>query len=405
MIMITLVVVNLGVVFVYTTYRKYEQNLASSEEMISQVLNTLYLIQISSEGKWQAIIQISQTPELKFSLSNKPTANYFIESYAASSLREHLKGIGNHFLISIHLPNQQWLNVNYQLKSPAALMQIFIVILAIVIAFALLFSAWTLVRFTRPLREFKRMAEQLGVGFHRNPIIEYGPAIVRETADAMDQMQQRIHNLLRDKNQMLAAISHDLRTPITRLKLRTQFIQDPGQAQEWLSDLDDMESMINQILTYTKDIAKTEELVDLDLVALIYAISDNYAEQGYHIICQSSIARLPFKGRLLALKRVFTNVIHNATKYAKQISVMIQTSDCYVKVIIQDDGPGIPKAQLSKVFTAFYRVDHARTAKQGGTGLGLAITQDIVHAHKGTIELQNCDPQGLKVIITFPVSS
>lgn len=400
-----LVIMNLIVLLFYTSYSKYEQDIASTDEVISQLLNTMYLMRISPESKWPTIIKVSETPEVKMSVAKMPVWEKTIEMKSPGDLHSQLHSISGNFSVSVKLQSGDWLNVKYTSKSTAELMQIFIVTLAAVVAFALLFSAWTLLRFTRPLREFKRAAEQLGVGLGSNPVIEYGPSIVRETASAMDQMQQRIQNLLKDKNQMLAAISHDLRSPITRLKLRTQFLPEAAQAQEWVSDLDEMETMIDQILTYTKDVAKTEELVDLDLIALIYALSDEYAEQGHMINCISDISRQPFKGRSLALKRAFNNIISNAAKYATEISVCIKHTGHNIVVTVTDDGPGIPEAQLEKVFTAFYRVDSARTASVGGTGLGLAIAQDIFHAHKGTIELKNRESSGLVVTIVLPVSN
>lgn len=398
-----LVVLNLVVLLCYTSYSKYEQNIANVEEVVSQLLNTVYLIKISPESRWQTIVDVSETPEVKLSISDTPQWQSIITADSVSELPKTLDHTADHFTVSVTLQNNRWLNVNYTAKSTTEFMQVFIVALAGMVAFALLFSAWSLMRFTRPLREFKRAAEQLGVELGGNPVIEYGPAIVRETAFAMDQMQSRIQNLLRDKNQMLAAISHDLRSPITRLKLRAQFLPDQTQAREWVTDLDEMDAMIEQILTYTKDVAKTEELVDFDLVALVYALSDEYAEHGYSIRCSSQFARLAFKGRSLGLKRAIDNIMSNAVKYASDVEIKIHGCKNKILIIVVDNGPGIPEAQLAKVFTAFYRVDTARTAKVGGTGLGLAITQDIIHAHKGTITLSNRAPNGLIVTVALPI--
>ena len=400
----TLVIANLIALLFYTNYTKYEQGLAGTDEVISQLFNTLYLMNQEPRFKWDKILQISETPEVKMSISHFPLYKHIIHASSMKDLHHQLHYATDRFQVSLQLTTNDFLNVNYHSKSTVELMQIFIITLASVVAFALLFSAWTLLRFTRPLREFKKAAEQLGVSLGSNPVIEYGPAIVKETAYAMDQMQQRIQKLLKDKNLMLAAISHDLRSPITRLKLRTQFITDQDQAAEWSNDLDEMEAMIDQILIYTKDVAKTEEFTDIDLISLIFAISDEYAEQGYIINCHSQILRQPFRGRRLALKRAFNNIIANATKYAKETSIHIDYCGNHLHIIIRDDGPGIPETLLKKVFTAFYRVDNARTANKGGTGLGLAITQDIIFAHKGTIELKNLSPHGLEVSVKLPLS-
>ena len=198
-----LVILNLVVLLFYTSYSKYEQDIASTDEVISQLLNTLYLMRISPESKWKTIVQVSETTEVKMTVTDKPVWPQEIILSSMADLHSQLHHATDNFEVSIKLDNDTWLNVRYKSKSTAELMQIFMVTLAAVVAFALLFSAWNLLRFTRPLKEFKRAAEQLGVGLDSNPIIEYGPSIVKETASAMDQMQQRIHNLLKDKNNIL----------------------------------------------------------------------------------------------------------------------------------------------------------------------------------------------------------
>ena len=202
---------------------------------------------------------------------------------------------------------------------------------------------------------------------------------------------------------MLAAISHDLRTPITRMKLRMQFIYDEKLKEESLHDLDEMESMIQETLSFARDDAAKEHKKSLDLVSLIHSICIDAREMGHPVNFHSRQNRIPFTGRSLALKRAFTNLVYNAIRYAKQVSVTIFARHHSIIVHIDDNGPGIPEDDLEQVFTAFYRGEKSRSRDTGGVGLGLAVTRDIIEAHQGKITLSNRRPHGLRAMVEFEV--
>lgn len=396
-----LVILNFVLILVFLNYSKKEERLADSDEVITQLADTLSLFETTPEKDWSKIAKVSRTEKLDVGLTDEPRWSLQIMDHNLEQMGDILKQIPDHLAVSLKLDNGEWLNIRYTPLLHANLIQIFIVTLTLVVALALLFSAWTLLRFTGPLKQFKVAAEKLGVELTAKPMIEYGPAIVRQTANAMNQMQHRIMNLLQDRNLMLAAISHDLRTPITRLKLRTQFLEDKQQYQDMIEDLDEMEAMIDQILTYTKDASNLDDRIDLDLVALILSICDEKCEQGQDVECQTSVPRIHFKANVLAIKRAITNLVNNAVKYANNVVVSINADKNLAQIIIEDDGPGIPEAQLTKVFTPFYRVDSARSSSTGGSGLGLAIAQDVICAHGGSIQLTNRSQGGLQVKVTF----
>lgn len=399
-----LVLLNLILVVAFVNYSKKEERLADSDEVITQLADTLYLFESTPEKDWQKIAKVSRTEKLAVDLSDSPLWPLTVTDFHLDRMSETLRRIPDDLAVSLQLSTGQWLNVKYTPTSSVNVMQVVIITITIVIALVLLFSAWTLLRFTVPLKKFKRAAEKLGVELTAEPMIEYGPAIVRETAYAMNQMQKRIMNLLHDRNLMLAAISHDLRTPITRLKLRTQFLEDPTQYREMIEDLDEMEVMIDQILTYTKDASNTETMVDLDLVALVLSLCDEKCEQGFEVECQTTVPRQSFKANALALKRALGNLLNNAVKYARNVCVTMTREEQRFIIIIEDDGPGIPEDLLQKVFTPFYRVDTARNSSTGGSGLGLAIAQDVIRAHHGTIQLKNRPGGGLLVKVIFQLS-
>lgn len=404
-LLIVLVSLNLIALIAYTAFSRSEEHMANTDEVTNSLISALYLFDKSPEIEWPKIADVAQTNELRVQLANTAMYHPTIDSDALVELKNMISGEAEKNQFSIRLNDHQWLNVRYTPHSNARLWQVFILTLSMVVTISLLFSAWSLFRFTIPLKKFKHAAEQLGVQLRAEPVIEYGPSIVRETAFAMNQMQKRISSLIEDRNLMLAAISHDLRTPITRMKLRAQFITDPDQYQETLQDLDEMEAMIKQILIYTKDTMQQNNLKTIDLVALLLAICDEKCEQGFDVDCYTDLRRAPFEGNPLGLKRAFDNLLNNATKYAKQVLVTIKKIEQCWKIVIEDDGPGIPEEHLEKVFTAFYRVDSARSSSTGGTGLGLAIAQDVIRAHQGVIQLANREQGGLRVMISFPAKS
>lgn len=403
LVFIGLIVLNLILTLSYTAYSRYDHRLAFREEITSQIVNIMHLMEVSSTHERQRIASISSGTALKVSTSTTPVWKNQAHNDSMWELNTELtkSDVEDYFRVSIQLADGSWVNFRFEPKSQKLGFQFTILIFETIMAIWLLFFVWYVERFTKPLRQFKRAAEQLGIELKPLPIVEYGPPIVRETADAMNQMQKRITDLIADRTRMLAAISHDLRTPITRMKLRAQFLEDKEVSRDQIQDLDEMETMISQILAYAKDAANVEAATTLDLSALIVALCDEKSEQGYDVTCEAEISRALMPGRPLALKRALNNLLNNAVKYAKHIKVSIRRVDKHYEIIIDDDGPGIPPSELEKVFTPFYRIDSSRNSKTGGSGLGLAIVQDIVRAHRGSIQLSNLEPTGLRVRVLF----
>jgi signal transduction histidine kinase len=196
-----------------------------------------------------------------------------------------------------------------------------------------------------------------------------------------------------------------LRTPITRIKLRAQFIQDDSVSVSVLSDLDEMEAMITDTLAFAREDSASELKTHIDLVSMVSSICDSMSDQGYEVVFSSESQRVALWARPIALKRAFNNIIGNAVRYASVVDVSIQLQHDSVRFVVKDDGPGIPKDELKQVFEPFYRAESSRSRDTGGVGLGLAVTRDIVKAHAGRIELNNRDGGGLCAIIQFPLES
>ncbi|MCK4608725.1 MAG: HAMP domain-containing histidine kinase [Gammaproteobacteria bacterium] len=205
------------------------------------------------------------------------------------------------------------------------------------------------------------------------------------------------NNLLHDRTQMLAAISHDLRTPITRLKLRVEYLQDSEQYQKILADLDEMEAMLTAVLSFARDDARHDNTEHFDLNALLDSVCNDMSDTGFAVTYNGGEKRLPFTGDINNLKRAFSNLIGNAVKYGGQADVRLYCGDKQIKIEIDDRGPGIPDTDLERVFTPFYRVEQSRSRETGGTGLGLTVARDIIRSYNGEIELRNLSQGGLRV--------
>ncbi|MDX1488625.1 MAG: ATP-binding protein [Acidiferrobacterales bacterium] len=202
---------------------------------------------------------------------------------------------------------------------------------------------------------------------------------------------------------MLAAISHDLRTPITRLRLRSELIDDAGYRQKTLSDLDEMEAMISTVLSFAREDADNEASETIDLASTLQTICDNTAELGHEVELVAD-TRIPYVCRPVSIRRCFSNLIENAVKYGKRARVSVTTDSAAVVIRIEDSGPGIPEHLQNKVFDAFFRIERSRNRETGGVGLGLTVARTILHAHGGRIKLENREHGGLLATVTLPYS-
>jgi signal transduction histidine kinase len=273
----------------------------------------------------------------------------------------------------------------------------------LVITLIVLYFLWRS-KFVVSLKNFKLSAERIGHDFNPEFFQGHGgPPIVRETADAVNKMQQRIHDLINSRTQLLATISHDLRIPITRLKLRAQFVQDTEQSDKIIQDLDEMEAMITEILGFARNDVAIEKKIKFDINALLLSVCCFFIDRGYSVEMSLNPGNVLFFGRLVALKRVFINLIENSMRYAEQVSVSLMQTNEQIIITVEDRGPGIPEEELEKVLQPYYRLENSASRNNVGVGLGLTIVSEIVKFHEGTLSLMNCDQGGLRVTIILPM--
>jgi len=308
-------------------------------------------------------------------------------------------------MIGVKLSDGNWLAFRMPLRPPRPLPEFqmigVIVVSALVI---LLFAIWAAYWVTRPLARFAEAADRLGVDLRAPPLPEHGSRELRKAAHAFNQMQDRLRRLIDDRTMMLAAISHDLRTVLTRLTLRAEFIDDPQQREKAVADIDEMRSMLDASLSFARDDTAEEARTSVDLSSLLQSLCDDLADAG-NAVHYEGPARLPYWSQPVALRRVFANLIGNALKYGVEATVTAAPADGGVVVEIADRGPGIPTDKREQVFAPFYRLEGSRSRETGGTGLGLSVARGIVRRHGGDITLHDREDGGLIVRVTLPATS
>ncbi|MBI4294237.1 MAG: HAMP domain-containing protein [Betaproteobacteria bacterium] len=258
---------------------------------------------------------------------------------------------------------------------------------------------------TRSLERLARAAAQFGADPEGEPMPETGPSEVRSVIRAFNRMRLQVHDHLLERAQMLGAISHDLQTPITRLRLRAEMLEDPGRRAKFLRDLDEMEAMTDSALEFCKSVGNELERHPIDVQALVESLCGDWFEARRDVSAQGS-PRGPYSGHPQALRRCLNNLIENALRYGERARITIEDDGKVLRIAVRDDGPGIPEQEIEHVFEPFFRLERSRNRESGGTGLGLAIARKVARWHGGDVHLRNA-PEGMGLIaeLTLPRSA
>ncbi len=251
---------------------------------------------------------------------------------------------------------------------------------------------------TRPIVKLSKAAERFGRGEKVDDLRPSGAAEIRKATIEFDKMMKRINKHLNQRSEMLSGISHDLRTPLTRLKLQLAMTDKKDTARKMASDIDEMEKMLNDYLQYAKSQSE-EDYIEININDLVLNILRNFDSSKFDL---KTIENVNIYGRKNLLKRSFSNIIENGLSYGDKIFVEIKKSVGNAIIIIEDNGPGLSKKEYENVFKPFYRVDKSRSLNRSGVGLGLSISQDIVKSHGGNIQLSESKYKGLAVKISLP---
>ena len=304
--------------------------------------------------------------------------------------------------VAVKLSDGQWLSFATTLPqgAPAVSWQ-FIISMALMGVIVLAVSAWAVRRVTAPLGLLAAAADRLGRDVAAEPLAEAGTIEMQRAARAFNRMQERLRRLVESRTQMLAALSHDLRTPLTLLRLRAEEVADADERDKMLATIGEMDEMIGTTLAFARDEVRAEPRRRVDIAALLASVVDDMADAGLPVTMPPA-APLIHDCQPGALKRAITNLLDNAVKYGKRARRRSPPAAKAIEITIDDDGPGIPDAELPRVFQPFYRVENSRSRDTGGTGLGLAIAQSIVQAHGGELTLANRPGGGLRACIRLP---
>ena len=278
-----------------------------------------------------------------------------------------------------------------------------VLLLVIVLVTLLLLSVYAVRWIIAPLATVAQAALSFGRSPREDPVINRdGPREITQVADALQEMRTRIRALLEDRTRMLAAISHDLRTPLTRLRLRVERVSDQPLRDGMVSDLVKVGRMLDETLDFLREVGKSEAMSRFDLPSLLQTICRDFADMGDPVAYEGP-TRLTWTGGQKSMTRALTNVIQNAVKHATSVTVTLKApSHGLIEIEIADDGPGIAPALRQKVFEPFFKADDARVSDRSGFGLGLSIAQDVVRRHGGNIGLSERAPSGLLVRIALP---
>lgn len=266
-----------------------------------------------------------------------------------------------------------------------------------------LLGLWAARALTAPLSALAQAAQDFSLTSASAPLSERGPEEVRSVAKAFNRMRERITDLINGRTRMLAAISHDLRTPITRMRLRCEFITDPAQRSQMLHDLDQMRTMLDSVLSFLRDGRNERAAILVDAAVAVQTICDQFADMNHKVRYDGPL-HVMITAQPDDLHRAVTNLVENAVKFGSEVGVRLTVFANRLEIEIEDDGPGISDFRKKTVLEPFVRGDEARTMNDAsGFGLGLAITRAIVDAHGGTLSLHDRHPNGLVVRIDLPI--
>jgi len=275
-----------------------------------------------------------------------------------------------------------------------------LILVALVLSLLLL---WLARGITKPLSALARSAEAMSRGDALDPLPEEGAAEIRHATRAFNAMHDRLQRYMKSRNRMLAAMSHDLRTPLTRLRLRAERLPDEAMRAKFVSDVDQMTAMLKATLDLFRDMNNEETYEAVDVAALLSELQEEFGDMDADVFVEGSVHG-PVNAKPCALKCCLTNLLTNAIKYGERAIVRVEDGEALV-IRVCDEGPGLPAEYLELVFEPFFRLEPSRNPSTGGTGLGLAIARDIAQAHGGSLVLRNRESRGLEAVLTLPRSA
>jgi len=397
----------------------------AERERLASILNAPPLrISLTTPAWSQSSNTTEYLPALQFRkrllkrLGDNYTIRVAVSDQPASDSMQAMHEFGNHsmqhmqstvmslpdalvFFAQVRLTDGTWVtfenSISEEIFSDSSTL---LLMLAILITTVLVVSLLAVRLATRPLTMLTRAADKLGGNINQPPLPESGPMEVRHAARAFNSMQKRLQNFIEDRTRLLSAISHDLKTPITRMRLRTEMLDDHEQRESFIKNLDEMQLIASETLDFLRTDDAREPLQAIDICALLEAIKDDAAELDHHVDIEPCSLK-PFHARPMAIKRCIGNLVENAIKYGGDARISTHENEHALVITITDSGPGIPSDKLETVFEPFYRLETSRSRETGGSGLGLSIARNIALSHGGDLKLANNSNGGLQAMLTL----
>lgn len=304
---------------------------------------------------------------------------------------------------SIALADGSWLNFEVPMADPSRVPGVATIVTIVACGLLILaLSLWAVRRLTRPLIVLVQAADKLGRNVNAPPLPESGSHEMRQAARAFNTMQERIRRFVADQIQLIAAISHDLRTPLTRLRLRAELTGNEETRHKMQLDVAEMEAMIESTLSFAREEGNPETSLQVDLVSLLESVCEGLP--GLEVrIAESLPNRLVLECQPLAVRRCIGNLVSNAMRYGSHVKVTLSADSEFIRITVEDDGPGIAQEDLERVFEPFLRLDTSRNRDTGGVGLGLAIARTVARNHGGDVILSNRPEGGLCATVQLPI--
>lgn len=306
------------------------------------------------------------------------------------------------FRTEVQLRDGRWARFDTEIGQSAAPLPWRLALTLGVLSIAVLVLSFVAVRWvTRPLHVLAEAAEALGRDINRPALSEQGPLEIQQAARAFNTMQTRLSRFIEDRTRILAAMSHDLKTPITRMRLRADLLDDEELRRRFEADLKEMESMVTHSLEFMRGLGGNEQRQPVDVMALLESLQSDNEAMGRTMRVDGQ-ARAPYPAVVSLLRRCLGNLIDNAALYGNSVTVKVEDTPQCLTLRVLDEGPGIPDSELEKVFEPFHRLEASRSRETGGTGLGLTIARNIAQTHGGDITLRNRPGRGLEAVLTLP---
>jgi signal transduction histidine kinase len=432
--------------WIYTADREQAVRTVGGFAAAQRIANLTRLVQETPPERRSRLVAALTAPDFRVALSATPPANGGDDSPIAQAVRDYLvdqlalgpdrqprisavqaggpmpggfypKGHGpmmhgfggfggfgmfRGLQVAVPLPDGQWLSFATAVpEGGPSFSRQFLISMGLMAIIILAVSIWAVRRVTTPLASLSAAAERLGSDLNAPSMAETGTIEMQRAAHAFNTMQTRLRGLIENRTRLLAAISHDLRTPLTLLRLRAENVGDAGERDKMLAIIAEMDAMVAATLEFARDEAAMEAQRPTDVTALAQSVVDDMADAGLPVKMQPAESTV-LNCRPESLKRAIRNLLDNAVKYGNSAKLQIVAQPNAVDIVVDDEGPGIPEEELGRVLQPFYRIEGSRSRETGGIGLGLAITLSIVQAEGGELILANRREGGLRASVRLP---